>query len=143
MKLERTLFYGLLAVVFFTTLLEGYHDYYVISDINGNPEKTESWKLLGNLVSFIWIGVAVGLSALLTPKWRLLLWLPIFAFLWWLIHDLTLGLCLTGDPFYIGQGAFDQTFGRMFQQSGLLYAGFKSLWMGLGIATYLSLSKKP
>lgn len=57
---------------------------------------------------------------------------------WWVGHDIFINLGLGVPIDYIGSGAWDAAFGRMFQQSGWLYIGARGFLILLGTLTYFN-----
>jgi hypothetical protein len=56
-------------------------------------------------------------------------------------HDVLINLGVGVGIDYIGQGSFDQFFGRIFQQSGWVYLVFRLFLFSLGTLTYFEIIK--
>jgi len=113
--------------------LGGRHDVLIINQGCGLAEGA---KLLGNAIEIS----VVLLAAFLLERgfWRHLLFIIIGTLLWWIAHDININLGLGVGIDYIGQGSFDQFFGRIFQQSGWLYLGFRAFILIILSLSYLS-----
>lgn len=135
---ERILF--ILAIIFVTIMavIESRQDYWIItSGATGGM-----WKLWGNTLCFGWILVGVLTISYFKRSWTIVLWIPILWMIWWIVHDMAIGLFLTGNPFHIGSGSFDQFFGRIFLQSGLFYILVRMFWTILMVLGYTRFAKE-
>ncbi len=107
----------------------------------GHPQ-----KILENIfeIFLIWLFISATFWAVYD---RLFSWATVTLcissiFLWWVVHDMTLGVGLGQGLDYIGAGKSDQWFGAIFQQSGWLYIIVRLIWYLLGVFTYFRLAKE-
>jgi hypothetical protein len=115
--------------------------------IHGGCNIPSSAKILGNVIELLWIWSCVYLMyvlfapAVINSGWASALMVVNTLFAWWVFHDMVIGSGLGVGVDYIGQGNFDQFFGRIFQQSGWLYIGARLFLLLLGSLTYFSITK--
>jgi hypothetical protein len=104
-------------------------------------------KILGNVIELLWIWSCVYLvyvlfaPVIINSGWASALMVVNTLFAWWVFHDMVIGSSLGVGADYVGQGNFDQFFGRIFQQSGWLYIGARLFLLLLGSLTYFSITK--
>jgi hypothetical protein len=104
-------------------------------------------KIMGNAMElfFIWLCIylvyVLFAPVIINSGWASALMVVNTLFAWWVFHDMVIGSSLGVGVDYIGQGNFDQFFGRIFQQSGWLYIGARLFLLLLGSLTYFSITK--
>ena len=103
-------------------LVEARHDYEVAR--MREPGKQSLWKVFGNINEMTQLAVPIGILSIFMGTAYLMLF-PILMFVWWVVHDVTLGLLLTGNPWHLGSGWFDQQVSAIFQTSGKIAFGYK------------------
>jgi len=116
--------------------IEAKHDYYVCMDTR--HEYKRQWHLLGNF-NELTILLIISLLVVLIIKWVALLLVPILWLVWWINHDFAMGYYLYHSIWELGRTGFDAKVRKVFLNSGKLYFFFKTWWLMLLTAIYVSL----
>jgi len=95
-------------------------------------------KFIGNVIelAIVWV-VCIYLREGFLPLQGLLLF-PITGIMWWIAHDMSLGLLLKGSVWYIGETGWDKKMREMFQDSGFLYFVVRMWVLIIFAGSYLS-----
>ena len=120
------------------TILEARQDYWIIKDTKALYRNR--WKLWGNAYSmFLLGGLAFIVHSTTQNHWLLFILLHvIYAFVWWVMHDMAIGVFLKGNPFYLGTTGWDAWVRKIFH-SGARWVLYRLIILVILCAIYFPL----
>ena len=139
--MRAVLFFVLIGFAAIVAILGGSHDSIII--LAGGPIPSSA-KLIGNVLELglVWILVYFMSLILYRSFWVILIMLINTLLIWWMAHDVSINLYLGVGIDYIGQGTFDQWWGRIALGSGWVSLVYRCSLLLIGTLSYFSITKE-
>lgn len=139
MSVSRIFFFVALAVALCMALGGAIVDAIIIKDGCSIPPEAKNignWLELMLPIVLCWV---IYHHSVKYRFWAIVLSLISVVLLWWMTHDAFINLYLGVGLDYIGKSPFDQFWGRICLQHGLIYLALRGVWLTLSTWTFFKI----